>query len=41
MHSDNHTQPTIGMWYALKTQKDSAIFQPSYSNKHINFKFCF
>ena len=26
VHPDNHTQPTIGIWYALKTKKDSAIF---------------
>ena len=26
VHPENHTQPTIGIWYALKTEKDSAIF---------------
>ena len=26
VHSENHTQPTIGICYALKTKKDSAIF---------------
>ena len=39
-----HTKPlacTMGIWYAQKTKKDSAIFKPSYSNKHINFKFAF
>ena len=31
----------MGIWYAQKTKNDSAIFKPSYNNKHINFKFAF
>ena len=36
VHPDNHTQPTIGIWYALKTKKDSAIF---ISISILNFAF--